>query len=92
MGMGRRRPLLGAAWLGWGLLLAGAQDQLDQMIPSWQSGSQEDPATFSEWKGAFHDGSGPYGTYSNNQDSWYLIEPCAKEAAAGSPCRVLLWF
>ena len=90
--MGRRRRLLGAAWLGWGLLLAGAQEQLDQMIPAWQSGSQEDPATFSEWKGAFHDGSGPYGTYSNNQDSWYLIDPCAKEAAAGSPCRVLLWF
>jgi hypothetical protein len=81
-----------AAALVWFVTLANAQSQLDQMVPAWQSGSQEAPATFSEWKGAFHDGSGPYGTYSNNQDSWYLINPCAKETAEGRPCRVLLWF
>lgn len=71
---------------------ANAQNLMGQMVARWQTGTQEAPATFSEWKGTFHDGSGPFGTYANNQDSWYLIDPCARETAEGRPCRVLMWF
>ena len=71
---------------------ANAQNLMGQMVARWQTGTQAAPATFSEWKGTFHDGSGPFGTYANNQDSWYLIDPCARETAEGRPCRVLMWF
>ena len=47
---------------------------------------------FDRWQGKFHDGSGAFGTYINNQNSYYLIDPCKEATAAGSPCRVLLWF
>eukprot|EP01047_Picozoa_sp_COSAG01_P024622 COSAG01_NODE_1527_length_10015_cov_79.013312_5_plen_127_part_00 len=69
-----------------------AQDPLDRLMPSWQGGTEDEPVVFDEWNGAFHDGSGPLGTYQVNQDSWALIDPCKEETAAGKstlPARVL---
>eukprot|EP01052_Picozoa_sp_SAG31_P066425 SAG31_NODE_25226_length_465_cov_1.800546_1_plen_145_part_10 len=65
---------------------------IDATNSRWREGTESDPATFSDWQGKFHDGSGAFGTYINNQDSWYLIDPCGRENAADNPCHVLLWF
>jgi hypothetical protein len=69
------------------LLLRGVvaqMDPLEMLMSNWQSSPEDDPVLFTDWKGAFHDGSGPLGTYSNNQESWYLINPCEEEAIAGA--------
>lgn len=88
-GKGAHPRMLAACMLG--LLLVAllvqplmAQNPLDMLMPEWQGGTEEEPILFNEWRGAFHDGSGPLGTYTNNQDSWVLISPCEAETAAGA--------
>ena len=65
---------------------------VDSAVAAWRAGGADTPVTFSEWQGKFHDGSGAFGTYINNQDSWYLIDPCGDATTRGEPCHVLLWF
>eukprot|EP01051_Picozoa_sp_SAG22_P019311 SAG22_NODE_3526_length_1661_cov_1.147887_1_plen_376_part_01 len=97
MGIGNFPTAWASLWLA---LLAGraaAQDivngiDVDAAVGSWRTGTQSAPVTFSDWQGKFHDGSGAFGTYINNQDSWYLIDPCGDEVSNGNPCHVLLWF
>ena len=56
--------------------------------PNWETGTEEEPVVFSAWKGVFHDGSGPLGTYDPKMDSHFLIDPCGEQDG----CRILLWF
>jgi hypothetical protein len=56
--------------------------------PNWEIGTEEAPVVFTEWKGVFHDGSGPLGTYDPKMDSHFLIDPCGGQDG----CRILMWF
>eukprot|EP01047_Picozoa_sp_COSAG01_P076321 COSAG01_NODE_13360_length_1596_cov_1.342017_2_plen_252_part_00 len=60
--------------------------------PNWEIGTKDSPVVFASWKGVFHDGSGPLGTYDNKMDSYWLIDPCQEDTKQGNPCRILMWF
>ena len=61
---------------------------ISEAQPNWELGTEEAPVVLSSWKGVFHDGSGPLGTYDPKMDSHFLIDPCQGREG----CRILMWF
>lgn len=67
-----------------------ASDAQGDVVPG--TGTVDDPWLYSTPEGSFDDGSGALGTYANNMDGWWLLNPCAESTSAGRPCTVLVWF